>query len=94
MATPKKPHVRETVSLYEAKTHLSELVEKAAQGAEIVISKSGKPKALLVPLPPRPERRPGRGKGTWGLQPGWDDPLPGDITAMIEDPKIFPDAQE
>ena len=45
-AVEKKPTVRETVSLYEAKTHLSELVERAAQGAEIVISKSGKPKPM------------------------------------------------
>jgi len=39
----KAPSVREPVSLYEAKTHLSELVEQAAQGREIVIAKSGKP---------------------------------------------------
>src|SRR5438105_2486534 len=44
--------VRKAVSLYEAKTHLSELVELAAQGREIVIAKSGKPKARLVPLAP------------------------------------------
>ena len=45
----KKPLVvRETVSLYEAKTHLSSLVERAARGEEIVIAESGKPKARLV----------------------------------------------
>jgi prevent-host-death family protein len=36
---------------YHAKTNLSALVERAAPGEEIVIAKSGKPKALLVPLP-------------------------------------------
>jgi prevent-host-death family protein len=38
------------VNLYEAKTRLSELVEEAASGAEIVIAKNGKPKARLVPV--------------------------------------------
>ena len=38
---PRKRVVRETVSLYEAKTQLSRLVDRAAAGEEIVISKSG-----------------------------------------------------
>jgi prevent-host-death family protein len=39
-----------TVNIYAAKTQLSALVEKAAQGEEIVIAKAGKPMAKLVPL--------------------------------------------
>lgn len=38
------------VNLYEAKTQLSSLVERAAKGEEIVIAKAGKPMAKLVPL--------------------------------------------
>lgn len=38
------------VSLYEAKTHLSRLVDEAANGETIVIAKAGKPMARLVPL--------------------------------------------
>jgi prevent-host-death family protein len=38
------------VNLYEAKTHLSSLVERAAAGEEIVIAKAGKPMAKLVPV--------------------------------------------
>jgi len=38
------------VNLYEAKTQLSSLVERAAKGEEIVIAKAGKPLARLVPL--------------------------------------------
>lgn len=38
------------VSLYEAKTHLSKLVDEAAAGEEIVIAKNGKPKARLSPI--------------------------------------------
>lgn len=38
------------VNLYEAKTHLSSLVERAAKGEEIVITKAGKPLAKLVAI--------------------------------------------
>lgn len=72
--------VRETVSLYEAKTRLSALVERAAEGEEIVISKSGKPKARLVPLDDvRPLREPGRGRGKWTVGKDFDEPLPDDV---------------
>lgn len=36
------------VSVYEAKTHLSRLLERVANGERIIISKSGKPVADLV----------------------------------------------
>ena len=39
-----------TVNLYEAKTHLSALVDEAAAGEEVVIAKNGVAKARLVPL--------------------------------------------
>jgi prevent-host-death family protein len=45
------------VSLYDAKTQLSSLVERAAAGEEIVISKNGVPMAKLVPIPFRGEPR-------------------------------------
>lgn len=35
------------VNLYEAKTHLSSLVERASKGEEIIIAKAGKPMAVL-----------------------------------------------
>lgn len=38
------------VNLYEAKTQLSSLVERAAKGEEIVIAKAGKPMAKLSPM--------------------------------------------
>ena len=38
------------VSLYEAKIHLPDLVDRAAAGEEIVIAKGGMPFAKLVPL--------------------------------------------
>ena len=72
--------VRETVTLYEAKTHLSALVERAADGEEIVIAKGGKPKAVLAPLPDtRPARKPGQGRGRWRVGRNFDAPLPDDL---------------
>jgi prevent-host-death family protein len=50
-----------TVNIYEAKTRLSELVEAAAAGEEIVIAKNGAPKAKLTPIPkPARKRQPSR----------------------------------
>jgi prevent-host-death family protein len=45
------------VNLYEAKSHLSELVDRAAAGEEIVIAKSGKPMARLTPIAKSKGRR-------------------------------------
>lgn len=38
------------VGAYEAKTHLSELLEKVEAGGEIIITKHGAPVAKLVPV--------------------------------------------
>lgn len=38
------------VSIYQAKTHLSRLLQRVAQGEEIIIAHSGKPVAKLVSL--------------------------------------------
>lgn len=45
------------VSLYDAKSQLSALVEAAAGGDEIVICKNGVPKAKLVAFPRRMAKR-------------------------------------
>jgi prevent-host-death family protein len=39
-----------TVGAYDAKTHLSELLEKVEAGQEITITKHGAPVAKLVPV--------------------------------------------
>ena len=77
-------YVREPMSLYDAKTHLSELVELASAGEEIVIMKSGKPMARLVGMPARPVRKPGRGRSAWIVGDDFDDPLPPEIQAGFE----------
>ena len=85
MNKKKRPMVRETVALYEAKTHLSSLVDRAAGGEEIVISKSGRPKARLVPLDDvHPLRQPGKGRGAWVVADDFDEPLPREILDTFE----------
>ena len=82
---PRKPVVREMVSLYEAKTQLSRLVDRAAAGEEIVIAKSGRPRARLVPLEDtRVLRVPGRGKGGWRLRRDFDAPLSDEVIRGFE----------
>ena len=39
-----------TIGAFEAKTHLSQLLDKVQNGNEIVITKRGKPIARLVPF--------------------------------------------
>jgi prevent-host-death family protein len=48
----------ETVGLFDAKTHLSALLERVAQGEEITITKHGTPVALVVPAGNRRKRDP------------------------------------
>lgn len=92
MKATEHKHAVKQVNLYEAKTHLSQLVKEAAAGGEIIIAKAGEPMARLVPLAsePKPERKPGRWKGQIWMSDDFDDPLPPDILAAfygeIEDP--------
>jgi len=66
-----------TVNVHEAKTHLSQLLERAHAGEEIVIAKSGEPYARLVPLQRRaPKRAAGTLKGAVELDDTFFQPLP------------------
>ena len=94
--SPRSPRVSEptTLNLYEAKTHLSDLVERAARGEEIVIAKAGTPMARLVPMrEPEPPvlRRPGMLKGKIWVADDFDAPLPPEIQKYFDDPQIFPE---
>ena len=40
----------QTIGLFEAKTHLSELVARAEQGGEVIITRHNKPVARIVPM--------------------------------------------
>jgi prevent-host-death family protein len=66
-------------NLYEAKTGLSQLVERAAKGEEVIIAKAGKPMVKLVPV--EEEQTTGKrifGQNTLGItyiSPDFDEPL-------------------
>ena len=62
------------VNIHEAKTHLSRLVERAAEGEEITIARAGKPVAKLIPYRPPVERRvPGIWRGQVWMAADFDD---------------------
>jgi prevent-host-death family protein len=75
------------VNIHAAKTHLSKLVDQAANGDEIVIARAGKPVAKLVPLSvsEAPMRRVlGALAGRFKLPPDFDAPLPDDEIDAFE----------
>ena len=65
------------VNLYEAKTQLSSLVERAGRGEEIIIAKNGTPVARLVAMPKvaTRKRRLGQLAGRLSAAPDFDAPL-------------------
>ena len=72
-------------NLYEAKSSLSQLVDRAASGEEIFIAKAGKPMAKLVPIPQsRKQRKPGGWEGQVVISEDFDAPLPEDLQAAFE----------
>jgi prevent-host-death family protein len=72
-----------SVNLYEAKTQLSSLVEEAASGEKILISKNGVPRAMLVPLSKqRRGRKPARSLKITYIAPDFDAPDP-EIAALF-----------
>lgn len=68
----------DTFNVHEAKTHLSQLLERAAAGEEIVIAKANKPIAKLVAFTPRPRKRVAglNAGGVYWMSPDFDEPLP------------------
>ena len=83
------------VNLYEAKTQLSSLVERAARGEEIVIAKAGKPMARLVApvsnLVAEPDPLP-FGKNLLGIEflcEDWEKDIPLDWFEDTEEDKLL-----
>ncbi|MEK7354868.1 MAG: type II toxin-antitoxin system prevent-host-death family antitoxin [Bdellovibrionota bacterium] len=67
--------IRSAYNIYDAKNGLSELIERAKAGEEIIIMNRGEPVARLVPLEKvRSKAQLGFAKGS-SLRPGWDRPL-------------------
>jgi prevent-host-death family protein len=74
-----------TVTIHQAKTNLSKLIERASQGEEIIIARGAKPVARLVPVGAvKGKRQPGRLKGKISIGPEFFEPLPDDELAPWE----------
>ncbi|MBT9556521.1 MAG: type II toxin-antitoxin system Phd/YefM family antitoxin [Myxococcales bacterium] len=65
----------ETVSVYDAKTHLSRLLDAVEAGEEIVITRNGHPVARLVRALPMPKRRFGTLPTVAMIRDDFDEPL-------------------
>ncbi|MDI3297949.1 MAG: type II toxin-antitoxin system Phd/YefM family antitoxin [Bacillota bacterium] len=73
-----------TVNVHEAKTQLSRLLVRVSRGEEIIIAKSGKPIAKLIPLDAAKPRLPGSARGRLKLGEDFDMPLPEDLLETFE----------
>jgi prevent-host-death family protein len=82
-----------TVNIQAAKTDLPRLVDRVAEGEEIIIARHGKPVARLSALAPRrTRRRPGLMRGRIAISKDFDAPLPRHVLeafyrAPIEPPR-------
>jgi prevent-host-death family protein len=65
----------QTVSIYDAKTHLSQMVSKVEEElTEFIVTRHGKPVAKIIPFPmERVQRVPGAWKGQMVIPDGWDE---------------------
>jgi prevent-host-death family protein len=75
----------ETVNIYDAKTRLSQLVDKAASGEDVVVSRNGKPLVRITRLDV-PKRRIKFGvlKGKLAIPADFDASLPDEVLAGFE----------
>lgn len=64
------------MNIHQAKTHFSQLIEKALNGGEVIIAKAGVPIVKLVPLTVVKQKRlPGALKGKIKIADDFDAPL-------------------
>lgn len=66
-----------TVTVYEAKTHLSALLTAVEAGEEVIVTRHGRPIARIAAIVPRAERVP----GDLLQQSGWEE--------FVYDPELF-----
>lgn len=75
----------ETVNIDDAKTRLSQLVDKAAAGEDMVVSRNGRPRVRITRLA-APQRRIRFGllEDQLTVAPDFDAPLPDAVLAGFE----------
>ena len=73
------------VNIHEAKTQLSRLLARVAEGEEVVIARSGSPIARLSPYKESvPRRRMGKDTGLFEVPEDFNTPLPDDVLKAFE----------
>ena len=76
------------VNIHEAKTQLSRLLRRVAEGEEITISRAGVPVAKLIAAPPHGKSRPmGMDRGRIWMADDFDAPMP-ELEAMFYDAPV------
>lgn len=72
------------VNIHQAKTHLSRLLQRVAEGEEVVIARAGEPIARLVRIQPQQKTRPlGMDRGSVVVPDDFNDPLPPELLAQF-----------
>lgn len=75
----------ETVNIHDARTRLSQLVDKAASGEDVVVSRNGKPLVRITGLKaPKRQVKFGLLAGRVAVKADFDAALPGDVLADFE----------
>ncbi len=73
------------IDVDRAKTHLSRLIDRAAAGEEVAITRHGRPVAKLVPFAPRTKRRKlDLMRGEIRIDADFDARLPQEVLATFE----------
>jgi prevent-host-death family protein len=72
------------VGVHEAKTHLSRLLRRVAEGEEITIRRGGEVVAKIVPAGVAGPRRFGIDEGVFEVPDDFDEPLSADVLGLFE----------
>jgi prevent-host-death family protein len=64
-----------TVTIHEAKTHLSRLIQKVLEGEEVIIAKGSRPVAVLHKADAAQERQSGLNRGKITIAEDFDAPI-------------------
>jgi prevent-host-death family protein len=77
----------EPVNVYEAKTNLSKLIDRALAGEDVVIARSGRPLVRLVPIRTPAGRVAGSARGQIRMAADFDD-LPAEVAAAFRGEQV------
>ena len=72
------------VNIHQAKTHLSRILQRVAQGEEVTIARAGVPVARLIPAQAEQGTRPlGMDRDSIRIAEDFDAPLPANLARFL-----------